>query len=166
MNKTDVFIASQLKCKDPAATICSKAAYDSSSRLTTGSLPLSLALSPCRTFPVLVNVVTVVQSLKRVRVFCNIIDCSHVNAALHQMVMNPKPKALKEKVKFPFCFPEVEKDLTICKFLQLSRSWERHQNQVIIVSWFSKMKHLKFIIQKIQTSMLVICQQLAAGFFI
>ena len=42
--------------------------------------------------------------------------------------MNPKPKALKEKVKFPFWFPEMEKDLTICKFLQLSRSWERYQN--------------------------------------
>lgn len=60
MNKTDIFIASQLKCKDPVTTICSKAAYDSSSRLTRGHLALSLGLSHCRTFPVLVNVVTVV----------------------------------------------------------------------------------------------------------
>lgn len=39
MNKTDVFIASQLKCKDPETTVWSKAAYDSRSRLTTGHLP-------------------------------------------------------------------------------------------------------------------------------
>lgn len=103
MNKTDIIFAPQLQCKEPAAAAWSKPAGGDSSLQTTGPFPCQhspqAGLAPIHH----------IHSCG-----CGIVSNCVKNK--HNPPMCPKCKALKEKVKFPFCLSQGEKDLNYLQY--------------------------------------------------